>query len=429
MKTFFIILLLPVHLFAQDITGIWTGHIITTEKNLPYEVVISDNNGKLSGYSHTTFTVNGEEITSVKTVKIKNDNGQVSIEDDDLIYNDFKVKPPKKVRQSDDLTLKTQGSVMMLNGTFSTNKIRELKPATGTITLQKQDTSVKTKIIPKLKEMNLLGNLSFLQPKKEEPPVVVVEPPAPVLSKESGIQNTPPVKTNTSLPVKAINKNVAVIKPKELPPVPQPKPAEFAKVDTAKEKKPVAVITPKPKEIVVNTPPPVKKLPPPPPQKQVVAVAKPPVEKKELPKPQVKALVNPPAPAPVMPKQTIAVAPPPDLSKRQIETIQGLYINSDSLTLTLYDNGEVDGDTVSILMNGKVIISKQGLSTNAFTKTIYVTPDLGDSLQLIMYAENLGSIPPNTGLLILQDGNIRHEIRFSGDLKKNAAITLRKKPK
>jgi hypothetical protein len=44
-----------------------------------------------------------------------------------------------------------------------------------------------------------------------------------------------------------------------------------------------------------------------------------------------------------------------------------------------------------------------------------------------MYAENLGSLPPNTGLLVLQYDNKRQEIRFSGDLKKNVAITLRRK--
>lgn len=113
-----------------------------------------------------------------------------------------------------------------------------------------------------------------------------------------------------------------------------------------------------------------------------------------------------------------------DLSKRKIETIEHLYIKSDSLQMTLYDNGEVDGDTVSIILNGVTIVSKQGLDVKPFTKSFYLTPDLGDTLQFVMYAENLGSIAPNTGLLILNFDNQRHEIRFSGDLNKNAAIKL-----
>jgi len=69
----------------------------------------------------------------------------------------------------------------------------------------------------------------------------------------------------------------------------------------------------------------------------------------------------------------------------------------------------------------------QGLSTRAIRKTIYITKDMPDSIQLIMYAENLGSIPPNTGLLVVHDGEDVYEIRFSGDLQKNAAIVFRRK--
>ena len=44
-----------------------------------------------------------------------------------------------------------------------------------------------------------------------------------------------------------------------------------------------------------------------------------------------------------------------------------------------------------------------------------------------MYAETLGSIPPNTGLLVIRDGQDTYEIRFSGDLQKNAGILLRRR--
>ena len=123
----------------------------------------------------------------------------------------------------------------------------------------------------------------------------------------------------------------------------------------------------------------------------------------------------------IKPKQAAA-----DINSRVIETIQSVNYTSDSLLITLYDNGEVDGDTVSVLMNGKVIMPMVGLSTNAVRKTIY-TKDITDSIQIVMYAENLGSLPPNTGLLIVHDGKQRYEIRFSGDLKKNSAIVFKKK--
>ena len=118
--------------------------------------------------------------------------------------------------------------------------------------------------------------------------------------------------------------------------------------------------------------------------------------------------------------------PAAEINGRIIETIQRVNYTSDSLVITLYDNGEVDGDTVSVLMNGNVIMPMVGLSTKPVRKTIY-TKDITDSIQIVMYAENLGSLPPNTGLLIVYDGPVRYEIRFSGDLKKNSAIVFKRK--
>ena len=50
-----------------------------------------------------------------------------------------------------------------------------------------------------------------------------------------------------------------------------------------------------------------------------------------------------------------------------------------------------------------------------------------DSLVLVMYAENLGSIPPNTGLLVVRDGEAVYDVRFRADLQSNAAIILRRR--
>ncbi|MGN6532873.1 MAG: hypothetical protein ACTHK0_14120, partial [Ginsengibacter sp.] len=118
-----------------------------------------------------------------------------------------------------------------------------------------------------------------------------------------------------------------------------------------------------------------------------------------------------------------------DIANRKIETIRTVEISQDSLVFSLYDNGIVDGDTVSVLLNGKVIWPRVGLLERAINKTIYLTPDMGDSISIIMYAENLGSIPPNTGLLVIREATKIYEIRFSGDLNKNAEIILVRKKK
>ena len=117
---------------------------------------------------------------------------------------------------------------------------------------------------------------------------------------------------------------------------------------------------------------------------------------------------------------------PKIVAERKNETIQSLYFKNDSLVLALYDNGIVDGDTVSVFMNGENIISRQKLKEAATKKTIYISPNM-DSVQLVLFAENLGSIPPNTGLLTVRDGDDVYQVRFSADLQKNASIILRRK--
>ena len=114
-------------------------------------------------------------------------------------------------------------------------------------------------------------------------------------------------------------------------------------------------------------------------------------------------------------------------AERKIQKINDIFFNSDSLLLSFFDNGTIDGDTISMMLNGRMIAEKIKLSTNAFRITIPSKLNTGDSLVLIMHAESLGLIPPNTGLLIIQDGAIRHEIRFEGDLQKSSAVVLRKR--
>jgi hypothetical protein len=106
-----------------------------------------------------------------------------------------------------------------------------------------------------------------------------------------------------------------------------------------------------------------------------------------------------------------------------------IYFKNDSLSIALYDNGEVDGDTVSVIINDEMFIEKQGLRSSAFRKTFYVPQNESDSLLVVLYADNLGKYPPNTGLLQIKDGEEIIYVRFKADLDRNAAIVLRRKTK
>jgi len=430
-KAFWMLLLFPFQLFAQptltttkDITGLWQGYINTAQKKLPYELVIAEKDGKLMAYSLTSFTVNNEEIISIKKMKITFQKDRIVIADEDMLFNNFASEAAKKIKQTNTLIFGEEGLQLTLTGTFETKTNRALRPANGDVYLIKKEDPAEIKLMAKLEEMKLAGGLLF-SPKKQlqvtAAPAIVsttTAPPPFVKKEEAIVQVIPEVFVSIKpLPLKEEQRIIYIRQKNKTYNVTSAKPLSAFTFAAIKNTIPATmVVTKQPvalkPTIVVKTPAvsPVVKT-------AAITVAKAPaVVAKSI------AVVKP---AP----KNIEVAPAIDLAKRKIETIDQLYIMSDSLVLTLYDNGEVDGDSVSIILNGKTIVSKQRLSTAAFTKTIYITPELGDTIQLVMYAENLGSLPPNTGLLLLQFDNKRHEIRFSGDLNKNAAITLRRKEK
>ena len=45
---------------------------------------------------------------------------------------------------------------------------------------------------------------------------------------------------------------------------------------------------------------------------------------------------------------------------------------------------------------------------------------------LVMYAENLGLIPPNSAIMIITDGEHRYEISLTSDYQRNAAVRLKR---
>lgn len=112
--------------------------------------------------------------------------------------------------------------------------------------------------------------------------------------------------------------------------------------------------------------------------------------------------------------------------KRKAVLNRELVVESDSVRLSFYDNGEIDGDSISVFVNKELVLSHQGLEAKAFN--IYLHLDSTRELtEVSMFAENLGSIPPNTALMVVTDGKNRYEVFLSSSLTENATVELRRK--
>jgi hypothetical protein len=107
--------------------------------------------------------------------------------------------------------------------------------------------------------------------------------------------------------------------------------------------------------------------------------------------------------------------------KRINEVLQTIEIDNPTFTVALYDNGAIDGDSISLFYNDKVIIFHKRLSETAISITLTIDTTLKVN-ELTMYAENLGEIPPNTALMVIMDGKKRYEVNVSSDLTTSGSI-------
>lgn len=112
--------------------------------------------------------------------------------------------------------------------------------------------------------------------------------------------------------------------------------------------------------------------------------------------------------------------------QRKIEVQNDIEISGDSVMVDFYDNGEVDGDSISVFFNDQLL----GANLKLSTKAVHLNVKLDTTREyniLSMFANNLGSIPPNTALMIIYDGTTRHEVRLSSNLATTGAVRIRQR--
>lgn len=130
--------------------------------------------------------------------------------------------------------------------------------------------------------------------------------------------------------------------------------------------------------------------------------------------------------APQKPVERPALKIPVITRSRNNELLQTLTVQNNQVQVKLYDNGEIDDDTISVYLDNKLVLSNKRLSASPLSISINMEQD-GEEHVLVMVAENLGRIPPNTSLMIVNDGDKRYEVRVTSTQQKNAMIRFRYK--
>jgi len=96
-------------------------------------------------------------------------------------------------------------------------------------------------------------------------------------------------------------------------------------------------------------------------------------------------------------------------------------VTGDSIELRFYDNAEIDGDSIAVFLNGRMLRQHILLTDQPYKLKIALS-ELEEDNELVMVAENLGTIPPNTSLMVALVGDKRYEARLQSTEGSSALV-------
>jgi hypothetical protein len=116
-----------------------------------------------------------------------------------------------------------------------------------------------------------------------------------------------------------------------------------------------------------------------------------------------------------------------ELKERENTIEKVIQAEGDEIQIELYDNGQIDDDTITVYHNKHVVAWKKRLCHQPITIKIRVDPNHPRN-EFVMVADNRGSIPPNTALMVIRVGKQRFDVFLSSSFQKNATVIIDCKP-
>lgn len=182
----------------------------------------------------------------------------------------------------------------------------------------------------------------------------------------------------------------------------------------------IATLYQKEKPQVIAAPP----VPKPQPQPEVIVAAPP---KKNTEQQIVKTEMPP---IPPKEKKPEVIAKPSAIEEKFIQRKKilttELPLEGDTIEIHFYDNAEIDGDSISLFMNNVLVFEHVRLSDKPHIVK-FAVKDLSEANELVMVAENLGSIPPNTSYMIAYINNQRYTANLASTENSSAMIRFVRK--
>jgi hypothetical protein len=404
---------------AQKVAGVYKGYMeVDSPKNtINFELTLKEKKGKLFGYCYRLFVLRDTLYYNLLKVNARINGDVLIVEDEYSVSNNFE-NNTRGIKTVFFFNLKDiQDTSTVLPGKWNTSAWRNYKSLTGAVNVIREKDYLNTQLYKRLADKKLDQDMAFEETnvdksdiaiknnkdksKNEKLDVVVKNEPTP--NKEDKEKTRIKEQDNKN---KTINPESDSLKNK----------SAIAKQEKKENKKTNKTTLDNNKTTKLNT------------DTIASTVVKSSItdslsiQQSELSLIQNKDTLKRDY-ADV--RQTINQAKTQTIeTKRVSEPVQTLSVFEDSITIALYDNGEIDGDTVSVFVDNKLLLNKIGLGAKAQKFTINVP--VGQIVQISLFAETLGTIPPNTGLMVVYSGDQRYQVFFTSTLEKSASVLFRR---
>jgi hypothetical protein len=402
-STLFFLLLFSCTANAQKLTGIWRGYFSSTnngiykggtrEETYKYEIQIDQqSNDGVKGvtYSYKSTIFYGKaDLQGIFTGSSRS-----------MVFKETHLVELKVGDKSEPclmtcyLDYSKIGKMEVLQGTFISINVKDKSDCgSGKVYLEKVPTSefeLEDFLVKKKPDSEKIGGKIIILPKNNTP----VNKPKPTF--------TPPLTANKNSKDNATAKTIPV--------KPQIKTPAIAPSGTR----------PPNKQPAVKTKPPVKKDNTPLPGRRVPETTQ---EEATTDQKKTEQVIS-------IPQQNSQTQKLPRVLTERENQLQKIFTTSeDEIEISLFDNGEIDNDTVSIYLDNQLVVSRAKLTKSAI-KFKVTSSRINNRHEIVIVAENLGDIPPNTALMVINPNRRdRTEINLASTEQLNAKVVINYVPK
>lgn len=110
---------------------------------------------------------------------------------------------------------------------------------------------------------------------------------------------------------------------------------------------------------------------------------------------------------------------------RKLDVQQKIEVTNNRVKVSVWDKNKVDGDEVAIYVNGVLVCEKVVVTKTK--KDVFLDLMPGKNI-IILHALNLGSVPPNTATLGINDGTKSKLVVLISDMKNSGVLEINYNP-